>query len=68
MTAIEPNAPIQQLLAKASSSDGDTLYLAVLRDGGYAVLKHGVILVAFSSGEDAATRAVEAFERLRRLG
>jgi hypothetical protein len=65
MTAIEPISQIQQLLAKASTLTGDTLHLAVLKDGGYAVLKQGVMVVSFPSGEEAATRAVEAFERLR---
>ncbi len=65
MTVTERQPEIQQLLAKATTSDGDGLYLAVLDDGGYAVLKRGVRVVTFGSGEDAATHAVEAFERLR---
>ena len=65
MTAIDPSVTVQQLIAKATTSDGDTLYLAVLPDGGYAVLKRGVLVVTFASGEDAAARAVEAFEKLR---
>jgi hypothetical protein len=65
MTAVEPSAQIQQLIAKASTCDGSSLYLAVLKDGGYAVLKSGIVVVSFGSGEEAANRAVDAFERLR---
>ena len=63
-TATDPN--IQQFLARASTSDGASLYLAVLRDGGYAVVNRGVVVVTFGSGEEAASLAVDAFEKLRR--